>query len=267
MLIPGTQPDIDSYQKLLSFPLTKSSQSELTELGKPDFQSPFFANVFENRNSAIAMPRAKSLIEWGDRSGILNFNNNRPFLSQFGNTFVLASPLEESFTDFFRNALFVPVMYRIASSGKKTEQPLYYPLSSSTIVIPSDTTSHEEPVKLIGEQELIPSQRQVNSTLFLELPKYAVTPGFYKIVNKKDTIGLIAFDLDKKESLLQQLTGEQAKDVLGGSPAISIFKANSSETFSTEIKERYLGKPLWKFAIVLSLMFLLAEVLLIRFLK
>jgi len=262
------QPNITSYQKLLSIPLTRSIQSEMAELDKPDFQSPFFATVFEEKSSSIAMPHASSTLEWGtDRSAILKFKNNKPFLSQFGNTFVLACPLEKNFTDFFNNALFVPVMYRIAASGKKTEQPLYYSLTSSTIIVPSDSLTNEEPVKLIGDQELIPSQRQINGKLFLELPKYAVTPGFYKVVNKKDTIGQIAFDLDKNESVLQQMTGEEAKAALGGQRTISIFKANSSETFSAEIKERYLGKPLWKYAIVMSLIFLLAEVLLIRFLK
>jgi len=268
LFIPGLQPDINSYQKLLSIPVAKSMLNEMAELDKPDFQSPFFANVFEEKNSSLAMPRANATLEWGtDRSAILKFKNNKPFLSQFDNTFILANPLEKKFTDFFNNALFVPVMYRIAASGKKTEQPLYYPLTASTIIIPSDSLTSEEPAKLIGDQELIPSQRQINGKLFLELPKYAVTPGFYKVVSKRDTLGQIAFDLDKNESLLQPMSGEEAKAALGGHPSISIFKANSSETFSTEIKERYLGKPLWKFAIVLSLIFLLAEVLLIRFLK
>jgi len=268
LFIPGLQPNLNSYQKLLSIPVTKSIQSEMAELDKPDFQSPFFATVFEEKSSSIVMPHASSTLEWGtDRSAILKFKNNKPFLSQFGNTFVLACPLEKNFTNFFNHSIFVPVMYRIAASGKKTEQPLYYSLTSSTIIVPSDSLTNEEPVKLIGDQELIPSQRQINGKLFLELPKYAVTPGFYKVVNKKDTIGQIAFDLDKNESVLQQMTGEEAKAALGGQRTISIFKANSSETFSTEIKERYLGKPLWKYAIVMSLIFLLAEVLLIRFLK
>jgi hypothetical protein len=268
LLIPGLSPDISSYQKLVSIPITKSTQSEMSELDKPDFQSPFFATVFEEKNLSIAMPRATATIEWGaDRSAILKFKNNKPFLSQVENTFILSTPLEKSFTDFFNNALFVPVMYRIAASGKKSEQPLYYPLTSSTIIVPSDSLSNEEPVKLIGDQELIPSQHQINGKLFLELPKYAMSPGFYNVVNKSDTIGQIAFDLDKNESMLQQMTGEEAKAALGGRNNISIFKSNSAETFSTEIKERYLGKPLWKYAIVMSLIFLLAEVLLIRFLK
>jgi hypothetical protein len=54
---------------------------------------------------------------------------------------------------------------------------------------------------------------------------------------------------------------------MGDAPNISIFEAGSAETFSNEIKARYLGKPLWKYALILALVFLLAEVLLIRFLK
>ncbi len=267
MVVPGAHAEIASYQKFLALPITKSVQSEPTELDKPDLQNPFFANVVEDKNLPIAMPHATALLDWGiDRSAILKFKTNKPFLSQFNKIFVLACPLEKTFTDFFNHALFVPVMYRIAASGKKTEQALYYPLSLSTIMLLSDSITWEEPVKLIGDQEFVPSQRKTNGHLLLTLPKNAVLAGFYTVVNKKDTIGLVAFDADKKESMLQQMTGEEARAVLGGRH-ISVFNAKTSARFGREIKERYLGTPLWKYAIVLALTFLLAEILLIRFLK
>jgi hypothetical protein len=55
--------------------------------------------------------------------------------------------------------------------------------------------------------------------------------------------------------------------MFGNGSNISVFEANSTEAFSNEIKDRYLGKPLWKYALLLALFFLLVEVLLIRFLK
>ncbi|GHM99087.1 membrane protein [Cytophagales bacterium WSM2-2] len=267
LLLPGLQPDLISYQKLISAPLTKVSEGELAELNAPDFQNPFFANVFEDRSVSLAMPHASPVLTWADRSAILRFKNNQPFLSQFGKIFVLASPLDKKSTDFFNNALYVPVMYRIASSGKKSGQSLYYPLSFSTVTVPSDSILGEEPAKLIGEQELIPSQRNINGQLQLELPKHSVTAGFYNVIHRKDTLGLLAFNIDKKESNLNQFSNEEAMAFFGGKPSISIFKAASAESFSNEVKERYLGKPLWKYAVLLALFFLLAEVLLIRFLK
>ncbi len=46
-----------------------------------------------------------------------------------------------------------------------------------------------------------------------------------------------------------------------------MFNSAATGSFSNEIKERYLGTTLWKYALILSLIFLLVEVLLIRFLK
>ncbi len=269
LVVSGDQPALDSYRKLLGITdLKKIEKSELEELDRPDFRNPFFENVFEEKTSALAMPRAKRLLDWGaDRSAILRFKNGLPYLSRFGNTFVIASPLEKSSTDFFNNALFVPVMYRIASSGKKVESKPYFYLSSSLVTVATDSLVGEEPAKLIGAQELVPSQRRMGDRLLLEIPRFSVNQGFYYVTHKRDTLDLIAFNLEKKESMLVQYSGEEIKTALGGGNHISIFKASSTETFSNEIKERYLGTPLWKYALMMALFFLLAEVLLIRFLK
>ena len=163
--------------------------------------------------------------------------------------------------------MFVPVMYRIASSGKKAERKPYFYLSSSLVTIPIDSLTGEEPAKLIGQQELVPSQRRLGDRLLLEIPRFSVNQGFYHVTHQRDTLDLIAFNLEKGESLLGQFNGEEIKTALGGGNHISIFKTTSTDTFSNEIKERYLGTPLWKYALMLALFFLLAEVLLIRFLK
>jgi hypothetical protein len=269
LLISGPQPDLDSYKTLLNIPgLNKSDKATLEELDRPDFNNPFFENVFEEKTSALAMPLAKKVLDWGtDRSAILRFKNGRPYLSRFGNSYVLASPLEKTATDFYNHALFVPVMYRIASSGKKAERKPYFDLSSSMITVATDSLLGEQPAKLIGPLELVPSQRRLGDRLLMEIPRFSVSQGFYYVTHQRDTLDLVAFNLEKKESMLGQFNGEEMKTALGGGSHISIFKATSADTFSNEIKERYLGTPLWKYALLLALIFLLAEVLLIRFLK
>jgi len=97
--------------------------------------------------------------------------------------------------------------------------------------------------------------------------QFAISPGFYRIMNQQDTLDLIAFNLDKEESYLDHYSGAEAKAFLGGGKNVFLFEASSLNTFSNEIKERYLGTPLWKQALMLALLFLLAEVLLLRFLK
>jgi hypothetical protein len=273
MVIPGTKPDAMSLQQLTGNNLLRTfpERKETDELDRPDFNNPFFENVFEERSVSIAMPRASRLLEWGaDRSAILRFKSDQPFLSRFGreeNLYLLATPLKAGYTDFYNHALFVPVMYRIAGSSRKNESRLYHTLSEDFITLRVDSIMQDESIRLVGEQEIVPAQRKVVDQVYLDIPKYSIGQGFYYAVAERDTVSLLAFNLDKAESILDQFTGEAIKEQMGGGKNISIFEASSTEAFSNEIKARYLGKPLWKYAIMLSLAFLLAEVLLIRFLK
>ncbi|HEY9489703.1 MAG TPA: hypothetical protein VIQ51_15280, partial [Chryseosolibacter sp.] len=273
LLIPGTRPDVQSAQQLTGNPMITvvGGDPPLQELDRPDYNNPFFENVFEERSASIAMPRAAQVLRWGqDRSAILRFKNDEPFLSrldQGGKLYLLAAPLNQAFTDFHNHALFVPVMYRIASSSRKSDSRLYYTLKENFLTLRVDSLLQEAPLRLKGAQEIVPSQRTVNEQVFLEIPKFSITQGFYQVLAGTDPVGLIAFNLDKAESLLDQFSGTEMKNQMGNASNISIFEATSAEAFSNEIKERYLGKPLWKYALILALFFLLVEVLLIRFLK
>jgi hypothetical protein len=273
LVVPSANPDLTSYQQFTGRALQIKKEAKPEDLDRPDFNDPFFENVFEERSVSLAMPKAAKYLDWGaDRSAVLKFKNDQPFMSRFdqgGKLFVLASPLQSEFTDFQNHALFVPVMYRLAASGKKEEKRLYYTLKENFISlnISKDSISGEDPLRLTGQQELVPAQRKVGNRVMFDIPKFSISQGFYSVMNKRDTLDLLAFNLDKAESLMDQFTGAEVKEALGGKTNISIFEAGSPETFSNEIKARYLGKPLWKYALVLALAFLLAEVLLIRFLK
>ena len=272
LVIPSVTPEIISYRNLLMLPsLILEKESSLSELENPDFNNPFFENVFEERSNRLVLPKAKKVLDWGaDRSAILKFKNEKPFLSQFtqgGKVFLLASPLQQEFTDFNGNFLFLPVMYRIATSAKKSDWKPYYSLNETIITMRVDSLPGEASIRLVGEEEIIPAQRKLTNRVVLELPRFSMQAGFYHAFVGQDTTGLFAFNQNSRESLLEQMSGTEVIGQLGGGENLSLFEANSSETFSNEIKTRYLGKPLWKYALIIALFFLLVEILLIRFLK
>ena len=273
LFIPGTKPDLQSVRELTgnqALAVLPEAPAPL-ELDRPDYSNPFFENVFQERSVSIAMPRASPVLRWDqDRAALLRFKNDEPFLSrldQRGKIYLMATPLNQSFTDFHNHALFVPVMYRIAGSSRKNDARLYYTVKENFISVRVDSLSQDEPLRLKGAQEIVPAQRNVNEQVFLEIPRFAINQGFYQVLAASDSVGLIAFNLDKAESLLAQFTGSEIKRQMGNADNITIFETTSAEAFSNEIKERYLGKPLWKYALMIALFFLLVEVLLIRFLK
>ncbi|MCU0396641.1 MAG: BatA domain-containing protein [Cyclobacteriaceae bacterium] len=272
MVIPSASPDVNVYKSLLAIPgLSISASTTLSELDNPDFNNPFFENVFEERSNRLVLPKARPVLDWGnDRTALLKFKNDKPFLSVFdqsGKLYVLASPLTTDFTDFNNNFLFLPVMYRMAVSGKKSNWKPYYNLSETLITMRVDSLPAELPVKLVGQQEIIPTQRKLPDRLILDLPRFTMQSGFYHATIANDTLGLLAFNQNSSESLLEQWPGQEIKRQLGNGDHVTLFEAASVDTFSNEIKTRYLGTPLWKYALLMALFFLLVEILLIRFLK
>jgi hypothetical protein len=268
VVVPGSRLDISSYRSFLGNSISINEDKNQIWLSPPDFQNPFFQNVFEDKNPTMAMPVATKMLEWGnDRSALLQFKDGRPFLSKVGNYYVLSCPLEKKFTDFGQHALFVPVMYRLAALAMRSQQMPYYSLSAPTISIAADSIETEEPVKMVGKVEVIPSQRKLSNRLVLEVPKYELEKGFYQLQFRTDTLTVIAYNLDKSESYLESLKAEEAKARLGGHRSITLFDNAQLDDFRSELKNRYLGTPLWKYVLLLSLFFLLAEVLLLRFLK
>jgi len=267
LFIPGTKPDIGSYANTLSLNFKWLVADAMEELDKPDYNNPLFENIFEERSNQLSMPRAKKQLDWGqDRSAILKFRSGLPFLSQYGHLFVVASPLDKNSTDFYQHALFVPVMYRIAASGRRNESQLYYYLTESLVTVRADSVYGEEPVRLVGQQELIPAQRKDVDKVIMELPKFSMNAGFYYAMFRKDTLDQVAFNLTRDESKLERFTAGELTERFGNK-MVSVFTSESASSLASDIRERYLGTSLWKQALILSLLFLLAEVLLIRFLK
>ncbi|HYF68364.1 MAG TPA: BatA domain-containing protein [Ohtaekwangia sp.] len=271
-IAPGAAVDVASYQAFLQIgSLGMASKREMAELDRPEFSNPFFENVFEERSASLVMPKAIPLLDWGvDRSAILKFKNETAFMSRFdqgGSIYLLAAPLETAFTDFYNNAIFVPVMYRVAASGRKATNKLYYTLAENFINLRMDSVNADTQVRLINEEEIIPDQRIVGDRLFMDIPKFTMKAGFYNVVAGSDTVNVIAFNLEKAESMLDQYNVTDIKTALGTGDNITIFDSAKAGAFSNEIKERYLGTPLWKYALILALLFLAVEILLIRFLK
>jgi hypothetical protein len=68
------------------------------------------------------------------------------------------------------------------------------------------------------------------------------------------------------ESVLNQFVLADISNELSGEKNITVFDSGDSQEFADAIKKKKFGIPLWKYAVILALMFLMTEVLLIRFL-
>jgi hypothetical protein len=268
LIIPSEQPDLKVLSLIAGKEIRISSRAEHQPLELPDFKNPFFAQVFEEKSSQILMPVCKSFITWNSaRSDILKFKDDSPFLSAAGNIFLMAGPVYSADGGFASHALFVPVMYRISVGAENPTDRPYHFIGGAGITLLLDSLVENEVVRLKGTQEIVPYQRIADGKIFLELPPETVTAGIYKVRYGQDTLQRIALNQNYRESELETLTEAELGNLAETSKNINVFEAGTVQTFSNEIKARYLGVPLWKYCLALALAFLMAEILLIRFLK
>ena len=266
--------------------------SSLIALSNPDLANPFFSNMFEENADNFEMPAAVPLINHNLRGEtLLSYRNGNPYLlslqgpgtasDQF---FVFTTPLRQDFTSLYRHAIFVPVMYRLASSSKSLDVPLYYStdrplinLRVASLAGDSVATRQSSFVYKLqhGEQEIVPQQRVINQRLVMEVPTDVVAAGFYALTRTAEAnrggaseppLLTLSFNISQTESQVEQYDADALEAVANNTNHINIFEADDTESFAALMQSREDGTALWQYALALALFFLLVEVLLIRFL-
>jgi hypothetical protein len=277
-----------------------SVETDPMALANPDLANPFFEGMFEGQSENFAMPAAEQFMQHNlQGQPLLRYRSGEPYLMVLSNRYISANvpsgdllyffntPLRDEFTEIHRHAIFVPVMYRLASLSKSMNNELYYYIDNPTIAL--ETSGFEEneldaPVnaparryiyKLVkDEEEVIPSQRVVSGRLLMEIPQDVVQSGFYELLRAEEnslsdeapSVMTLSFNVDEKESLVEQYDLDDLETIFEGSANVDLYEAEDVEEFADLISREQTSLALWKYSLLLALFFLLTEILLIRFL-
>ncbi len=279
LVIPAVNADANSYRSLfqaLSIPASVSAAAAGNKsiIAAPELESPFFRNIFSDYDAKMQMPAAARQVAWSRAAeDILKFRNGSPFLSRFdrgnGQVFLMASSLEENYSDLPGHALFVPIMYRMAMASYKQEQQLAYSLAGGTVRVQAVPATHREGIyKLVKDSlEFIPEQQVRGDKLYFDVPADMDEAGFYDLRLGDSTLTAIAFNYDKKESFLEQYSPDELRSLLRPDQQnVHIYNYGDSFSVKGEFEKRFFGVKLWKYCLILCLFFLMAEIALIRFL-
>ncbi len=270
-IIPSENQSIAGLSSVTSLPITKIDGKQKIAVDIPDLKNPFFEKTLATIDNKTILPTVGPVISWLPMAqDILKLKNGLPFLSKLasnGNMYLLSSPLIDEHTNLHKHALFVPIMYRMAALSSNSNHPLSYTIGNQLIALDKDTVRNDELYKLSNvSQELIPQQHTSTSKLLLDIPRYLINPSYYELTLGGEVKNVLAFNFTKAESLTAPLSQDELRSSFSGIKNIEILLNQKVETFTSNMKERYEGLNLWKYALILSLIFLLAEVLLLRFL-
>ena len=272
-VFPADGAETASYRNMLR-PLGAAYPGEVinesTKVTSLNLQNTLFRDVFDNVPQNPDLPAVNKYYNLtGGLEAIMKLPGNTVFWGSNaagkGRVYISAVPLDNNWSNLQRHGLFVPVMYRIALlSGR--DMPLFYTLGTGESIetIPI-STAEKEPVSIERDNmRIIPDVRHDGGSTWLYLPGQLRRAGLYNLGKQDSLLAILAFNDNRSESdlsytnretLAKMLTGKQVKFADGAKPA---------ETVSNALNN---GIQLWKLCIILALIFLAAEILLIRYYK
>lgn len=278
MIFPDLGGDLDPLRKLLQsvgadVPMEiVSSESRVSSI---NLQHPVFKGVFEHIPQKLDLPAVKKYIRYSSktntsRQNLLELPGNTVFFSEYrlgrGKIYLSAVPLDAESSNFARHSVFVPIMYQAALLSLQ-DQNLFYKLNREQMIeLPKITLNANQTLKLKKDKfEAIPDLRQHENLSQLYVADQIRQTGNYQLFKNDSLLAVLSFNDGGDESNLsyasnKDLTAkfaDQKIDFINPDPA----------SMQNAVKSINKGTPLWKLCLILALIFLAAEILLIRFYK
>ncbi|MFD1255755.1 BatA domain-containing protein [Mucilaginibacter terrae] len=274
-VFPAHEADMLSYRSLLQ-PAGAAYPEKLvtgaTRVSSLNLQNALFKSVFEDVPRSPDLPLVQKYYQLNAGSQVrsetlMELPGHQPFWSGYrsgaGKIYVSAVPLQEDFSNLPRHALLLPVLYRMALlSGHY--QPLFNTIGNNTAIEAAPVQLSEKQIMKLsnGNQILIPDVRQQEGSTLLYMADQVQQPGNYQLKKQDSLVAVIAFNSDKIESDLTYFDKAGLKQLLPNNG--HILQAGKG-SLQGAVADTNFGQQLWKLCIILTLIFVAAEILLIRF--
>jgi len=271
VIIPHKNSNLNAYNSLFKAlnmgTIFAKNDSELM-ITDIHFQHPFFTNVFEKSIQNFQYPKVNEYYNTKLRnsSTIVSFENETPFISQIkkknSTIYWLSSALNSENSNFKNSPLIVPIFYNFSKYSYKYSQ-LNYTIGHTNDIEVKATLQKDDILEIANVQEsFIPMQQVGNTSVKITTDDLPTVNGIYSIKNKENTLQNIAFNYDRKESILNYIN---AKDVFKKASNINHYSSVKEAFIKTN--NNYKTTNLWQLFLLCAIVFLVIEILLLKFFK
>lgn len=282
LFIPSSKSDLNSTNELLLAVGAESlsgKDSSTLKVETVNLQSDIYRNVFTKWEERIDLPTTSKTYSFSTRVNanserLLTLSNGSSLLSSYSNNsgkcYILSTPLDDSWTNFQRHALFVPTIYNIGLNSLNSN-------SSAEVIGSGNLTpiaSNNQSVEVLslsstdGSVSFIPERVSRTDGTGIYVHNQVSEAGHYLLTTEaNDTIQPVSFNYDRTESLVEYNTAEEFVQSLKSRGLENVFVVDTNtSSIANEITELNQGKQLWRLFLILALACLLIEIILIRIL-
>lgn len=226
-----------------------------------NFGNPLFQEVFEKKVTNFQYPYVKgSFTLHSGASPAVSLEDQSEFIATLykssGAVFVFSAPINKENSNFQNSPLIVPIFYKMATNNSKNGVS-YEKIGKNNPILVTVNVAKEEVISIRNsKEEFIPMQQILEGKVKIFSGDSPRNAGIFEIVQNKKPIESICFNYDRKESNLgapKEAFLEQIETVDSLDSYLESIAIARTDTF------------IWKWFLVLTLLFLLLEILIQKF--
>ncbi|MBP7240293.1 MAG: BatA domain-containing protein [Saprospiraceae bacterium] len=275
LFIPSATGDIVQYNSLMKSMSANEFlpwKEQERQVGTINTEAFIYNDVFSRTRPNMRLPKVKASFPYAGSGtkgqSLLTFRDGGDLATFYtigkGAFCVLSSSLDDKVNDLvLQPEILVPLLYKLTIYASEYRS-LAYTIGLDHL-IPVDKTNLEidKEMKITGPAEFIPGVSPLGSKILLDVQGQIHESGFYNLMQDDTLVAALAFNYDRKESDLTLTNLEEMAKM----PGIKVWTDPEESDFTHLIESERQGKLLWKWCIILALMFIGLEIALIRLWK
>lgn len=227
------------------------------------FNNPLYAAVFEKQVANFQYPNTQSNFAVKSVSpAILSYEDQSVFLTSIQNPiasiYVFSAAIHKGNSNFINSPLIVPTFYNMAQSIQKTGIAAFTIGENSPILIDGLLGKDEIVTVKNKDERFIPVQQILNNKVKITCTDYPQQAGNFGVYKQNEVLKNISFNYSRTESNLIQTDENMLSDYPIAASIATIFDTLQTDRTDTD---------LWKWFVILTLLFLVIELLIQKFVK
>jgi hypothetical protein len=270
IVIPSSESSISNLNSLMGnfgkiqFKSLENGEKLVTKIA---FNHPLYSTVFEKKIDNFQYPNVSSAYSISSTyPSILSFEDQNAFLTAIQNpvssVYVFSAPLNKNNSNFQNSPLIVPTFYNMALSSQKTGISALTIGENSPFLIDASLSKDEiVEIKSLSEEtneKFIPMQQILNNKVKLTFNDFPQEAGNFGVYKQDNLLKEISFNYARTESNIATSNESVLSDynVIG----------SIDEVFDT-LQTNRTDNEIWKWFVFLTLLFLVTEILIQKFVK
>lgn len=243
----------------LNYTQLSASTKQITKI---NFSHPLFQTVFEKKVTNFQYPNVKESFGLSGITNILQYEDNAVFVgsttNRLGTFYAFSAPINKQNSNFQNAPLIVPTLYNMGQNQGKTGINAYTIGENENLIL--ETILAKDEVVSIEKEgySFIPMQQILNTKCKLSFGDYPEEAGNFDVIKANNSLKKISFNYPRTESDLAQVTTANFEN---------FTKVNNIATVLNDIASERTSNEIWKWFIISTLLLLLTELLIQKFVK